>query len=355
MANQKRFWGGLESFGPPRSPIRITPEEIAYMTATCPVCESRVPIDWHEPLGDPRAPIASIDGGGHWVCVSFPITCPLCKTTFHYKIDPIKDAKPYPLYGDEASRELNGTVVFVYALVGGNSLVRDTIGQKLLMAKSQLLPEVDPTKWILHMKNLWHGSERSQKVIFSQLTKSDVEKFAASISAILQESYPDIFRCIFTVVRKIPTEKRGAFFDSLRDTSFSSLVWLMMDVTRKNKHRVTPQFHFDTTKPLAKYSTVEGWAGNLFLGAQCTRLHVYLSAGRAVLPPKALKPGSDPLLELADFLAFVAARWLSKMVANTEPDIDLSAIGSALYAGFDRTGDVFFQWDKQFPNQLLCK
>jgi hypothetical protein len=353
MVNKKKFWGELRNFGPPRSPTQITPEEIAQMRAQCPVCNLKVAIDWHEPLGEPRVPIASIDGGGHWVCVSFPITCPLCRTTFDYKVDTIKDAKPFPLYGDEAFRELDGIGVFVYALIGGSPSAKTAIERRLIEAKSRLLPDVDPATWILHMKNLWPGSERSRQPLFSNLKKKDIEQFTASVSAILRESYPEIFRCVFSTVAKIPSREKGAFFESLRDRSFSSLVWLMIDITRNNKFRLVPQFYFDATKPLVKHSNIEGWAGNLFLGAQCTRLHVYLSAGRTILPPKALQPGSDPLLELADFLAYVSARWLIRRIAKAEPDIDLAAIGPALFAGFDRTGDLRFQWATEFPYGLF--
>lgn len=325
------------------------------MKVPCPECKTMVTIDWLHPLEFPRFPIEPDGGGGHWVPVSIPIDCTnqSCAKRFDFEIEKTPDAKPFAFYGDEASREQGQRYLLVYALVGANKSVREAIISKLRDAKLQLLPNMDPDQWVLHMKELWSGHERLRKSRFAHLKRTDIEQMVSSISTMLRVSYPDFFRSVFSTVIHLPAAKRDrrTAMNRARDESFSSLVWLTMDLTRKQG--IKPEFYFDATQTLQSHPAIEGWVGNLFLGAQYTRLHTYLSAGRTILPPKALKPGSDPMLEVADFLAFVAARWLSRRIANQATDVDLAATGPAFFAGFDRKGDVRFQWADVYPFDLF--
>lgn len=325
------------------------------MSAPCPNCETRVLIDWLSPLEVPRHPIEPDGGEGHWVPVSIPILCTnsKCGKTFHFEVPKTPKAGPFAFYGDEASREVRGQYVLVYTLLGTNDDVRTAIASKLRTAKSILLPNEDPDRWTVHMRELWSGHERLRKARFAHLKREEVREFVASLAQILRESYPDLFRCIFSSVVRAPRGKkaRGAAFEQARDESFSGLLWLIMDLTRKQD--VKPEFFFDATRALRSHSVIEGWVGNLFIGAQYTRLHTYLSAGRTILPPKALRPGSDPLLEIADFLAFTSARWLAQRIEGKLSDVEISEIGPGFFAGFDRRGDLRFSWAKEYPFDFL--
>lgn len=90
---------------------------------------------------------------------------------------------------------------------------------------------------------------------------------------------------------------------------------------------------FDNVQDATAGSKTEGWASECFLGLQYTRLFTWVSAGATVVEPKFAIPGSNFLLELADFISYCVARDFERAIVGQRPEFPSSLLGQGFYQG----------------------
>ena len=92
---------------PYRSAPGLVPQELIDKCFKCSKCNTDVQVPWLEKMEFPRQPIKPISGDGHWVPVSFPLTCDNCSDDFDAKVTILANESKWYLYGDEAGRYIN--------------------------------------------------------------------------------------------------------------------------------------------------------------------------------------------------------------------------------------------------------
>lgn len=74
-------------------------------------------------------------------------------------------------------------------------------------------------------------------------------------------------------------------------------------------------------------------------------IYAYLSGSKEILEPVFVKPGSLPCLEIADFVAYVMARYCFKRFKNETVDLPLKKLGNINYLDFEKGGDVLYSYE----------
>lgn len=344
-----------ESF---RLPPSLVPLELLEMKIECPSCGKACLVEWTQPLAFPKQPVASNDGTGHWVPVSFPVCCnaATCEKEFqvHVPRQPVKGS--LTLYGDEADRHLSNSRFTTateslnfscVSLVGVDGDSHDVVRKAIEQLKLDLRPEKDPRGWAHHFSDIWSGNAKRGQ--FSIESKAEKIKYAHAFASVIRNSRPGLVTMVFfSCIRLSGNKKDRARQQRVQhqDLYFQAILSSLME-TRRRQHRI--QWMFDHLKDASKGPRIEGWASECFLGLQYTPLFLWLSAGATVERPQFVKPGSTFQLEIADFICFWTAREFSMLAKNLPSELPTSCFGKGFYQGTRSDGNAQYLWGNGTP------
>lgn len=313
------------------------PEEFLQMTYTCKSCNSVNQIDWLRDRGGDMGSIKSKDGKGIFYRLSASEICPICNEMNLINLPVIKKKDEFFLFGDEAFRELNPTTkLYTYSIIGTSKAFIDEIETALRKIKSNFLP-VEPDSWTIHMKDLWSGSNRKRNKQFMHLTFNDIKMLLDDISSLFENFGDKIYKTNIMIAGNCKSSKQKMAFDKLlRDETYKFLVLKTIDLTTSNG--AEPIFNFDAEKKCEADTVIQKWASDSFKNGCQNILYCFMSHSIPVREPIFVKPGSRPLLELADILSFVVARYNQRLYNKENPDINCSIFGKVNYWTYTEKG-----------------
>ncbi|MBI4325795.1 MAG: hypothetical protein HY674_11095 [Chloroflexi bacterium] len=140
--------------------------------------------------------------------------------------------------------------------------------------------------------------------------------------------------------------------DAVRSEAYS--LFLLTIIEMLTKKGIQPNWIFDSDKKSDADKIIHQWARDAFYGIQVNLVYMLIANGISIPEPIFVRPASRPLLELADLVSFVIARYLARSLQRSNPELDPARLGQVFYSGFDsRQGDFVFQWSNRFPMQLF--
>lgn len=347
---------------PSRPPPDLVPEELEKVRAKCPLCRTLMPIPWNEKLEFPKQPVAPKDSlislrPGYWVPIDFPLKCPRCALEFRVPIPDRPRGSECTLYGDEAFRYINNHIVgndgrpIRFACITIVGMHRDgqvRLRSQLDELKREIVPDRLLSEWSLHFTDIWSSSPSDGS--FALSSKADKIALGKRLAEIIRETTPKLvflntsgwIKTSGDDPRQWKKDRKALFHDV-----FSLSLSLSLHLFRKSGD--IPRWVFDNIQDTSNGDKVEGWAQEIFLGLQYTRLFQWLSAGATILEPKFRQPGTHFLSEVADFISYCVAREFEKTMQGAKTEFPTKQLGMGHYAGIIQDGSVIYDWYPELP------
>ena len=334
---------------PSRRPTQFeVPEDLISMRFTCPTCQLEFKHEWHKPTNFPSIPISPLAApdSGFWVPVGITVTCP--NNHISEASVPISANEGIvTLFGDDATRCFSlGDVelsIRSTALVWVHRDRRPLIQLEMDRLKRSLIPDRDPQSWPMHFTDFW-----SNKGAFASQTRSKAQKlaFANDLFLLCRSNQPYLGSAHMHSAIKL-TDNRSADLSWQRELDFSRTLATTLQLFRSQGK--VPRWIFDSEKSTGKgLRKREGNKEELFLGLQYSDVWVWLCAGAAIIKPEFREPGSDVLLEIADSLAFWAARSIQRKILQVPLEIEPD-FGVAFHMWSFVEGGSLHSWRDSLP------
>jgi hypothetical protein len=342
--------------------LRHVPQWASAISVSCNECKK----PFHPNLLDKRGPYIPIRqdvGDGRWVPLSAPVKCPHCGDTGDLKFPIVDQTARYIFFGDEAYRDEGGKFLLTYTLLGTNALRVAKFEEAVKSLKKEIEPARDAESWTIHMKDIWSGSNRNAHPVFKTWNSETVEEFRRRVFELIAD-FDDglLISNIVAVVHNGHSKKtRVKERKMIRHEAFTTLVASTIDTA--TRAGVVPKFFFDTDKDKPSGPIIHQWAEESFHGSQVCLLWPLLARGLSIDEPTFVAPASRPLLEIADVVCYVIARYVFQRIQNKVPDIDPSDFGrsNTSFMAFDALGNVrqeggfAYPWNKFFANAGTLK
>lgn len=322
-------------------PVEYCPVFLEKMEIGCRHCGNQVKPDWLEKRS-PILPYVSNDG---LIMKMRHATenCKSCGSEVLIDIPLVPHKSMRRFYGDEALRtELLDKVIVTYTFVGEpyEEDVKEDLRRRFLNLKRSLIPELDPTGWVLHFKELWSGREKYPHT--KKLNTSQVRTFADQLGALVSafENELVVFNSAGVFIK--PSSFKGEEEKKLKSRVVYPL--LMNCLLSHTSEGYSPHFFFER-------SNTDGWLGNLFRGSMLTLAWPFITHSNPIPEIEFVKPTHDFLLEIADFISFVIARYLLQVGRGDESKIDFDPriLGLIAYTGFRSDGGALREYKRGYP------
>ncbi|NEX89142.1 DUF3800 domain-containing protein [Aeromonas rivipollensis] len=294
------------------------------------------------PWLEKRSPLTSIKShnGCVWRRRTVMIECPDCKYPVEHELPHQKAKGKYGFFGDEASRITKNELIFTLSVVGCDHIHLERIESLVHQFKIGLEPDRPADTWTLHMTKLRSGQQRKKDPIFGNWSDAKVMACIDGLFKLIDSFGPYFIMVNATGVLVRPSSKKeianSQYF--LQQEVYAALLMDTIDISTKNS--IKPYFIFDSVKDSAAETIVHEWARDAFLGSQQSLLYAHLTHGIDIPEPEFVKPASRPLLEIADFVSYVIARYLYCRFEKVNIDLDPVRLGEMKYIGFDHVGDL---------------
>lgn len=333
--------------------LRHLPERLLSIRVTCPTCSTKFKPDWFSKLPLPvtsvkpkfESPGIPYSGPARWPPQSISQVCPKCKSLARIRLPNHQMTTQGALFGDDASRENLDRKVYVYSLVGADQSLLPALERDVREAKRELLPDIDPDEWKIHMKDLWSGDNRKRNKAFKGLTFNEVRAFVDKILCIIRNEKVFVYNVAATAVPSEDVKKQKR--SPLQNEAYLLLVMAAIDEWTEKKAQ--PRIFFDSEKDSTANQTIHAWARDPFRGSRHSLLYGHLSKGIEIPEPQFVQPGKYPGLELADFVSFLVARYYHRMWQKKPIEIDPRDMGLVTYFGYDARGNFFGRPKEGYP------
>lgn len=324
---------------PHRRPASLVPEELARITFPCPSCGAASTPEWYKTLVFPAEPLPHNTEPGHFVKIDFPVSCPA-----GHEFTALAPEAPHngriPIYADDFQRHIHGhesristrsLKLFGFAAVYLGTDFLPAFTAKLHAIKSEFDPDKAPDTWPLHMTEVW-GAE---------VGKAKKVALAHSVAELVRNSRPQLWSAFIGGVTQPSTDPRQRRRELKVQREDTLSLVLMSTIQRLRDQGFSPSWTFDRFRDARAGTIDEGWARELFLGWQYTPLATWMAKRAPIFPPTFVEPGSHPLLEIADFLAYTLGREFELWATGRENELpSTKALGTSFYQFFDGRGDV---------------
>jgi len=342
-----------EEPGRPRALTHL-PEDLLDVRHTCPNCSTSFAPPWLERMSSPMVPIKpdNYEGPGRWVRLTLSIRCPSCGGQSEFGVPYVKMKTRCIFHGDEAERQLSeDRILFSYSTVGADPKLIPEINQAVWALKREFSPKLEPKSWRIHTKDLLNGRWRRKQDRFKEWDESITRSFFERLEKLLC-SMTDVF--VFNIVNSASI-KPGIEFATVREnTKEEAFRWLLLFmIDNLTRQGCQPHFLFDDDRKSDGRRGERNWASDLLVDSQKCLLYNYLSRGIEIVPPHFVPPGSEPCLELADFVSYVVARYHYTRWLKLQLDYDPARLGAITYLGFGASGDLRFHRTKSYPWELF--
>lgn len=334
----------------------LVPQELLSKVFECTSCKANVKVPWLEKMEFPQQPFQPVGKDGHWVPVSIPLECHVCKTKMDARIPIIEKESRWSLYGDEAGRYIANPLIkysteplnfFCITLVGLHQTKQVRVKRKIQSLKRKICPDRDPESWSHHFTKIW--SSKSGSGDFLLKNKEEKISHAKKFAKIIAQSRHEMVTFNISGCLRMPNDKRdrASHLKYQKEEIFAQSILMTLMLMRDQNKSV--EWVFDNVKDTTNGQRTEGWAEECFLGLQYTRLFTWLSSGSTTVKPVFTKPGSHYLLEVADFVSYVVAREFERNICGKPVEIPSSLLGNGIYQGAIANGDVKYRWSVGLP------
>jgi hypothetical protein len=321
---------------PQSEPMQLLPHWVRAHTVTCNGCNGSYRIQeqsWFEPYR--RQPFDSPGQPelNRLVVINPPyVLCPSCGKKNILMFPCRNHAGTVELHADETYRGLaTGARVFVYALVGVESTRLQDLNKAVWQLKTDLEPHEDPTSWTIHMKVVSSGQRREKDPVLRLWDRSKCESLRAGICEILRQAH---------VVKSIAVVCHQNREQWAKETAFHMAILRNVDLLASIGRAAI--LRLDSQRPVKPGAegrpVVHGWANSVVRRFREALLYQFVSHMLEIPDPIFIKPGSQPLAELADYLAFSSGRCIEQRSNGISFDYDIAEVGAIDWVGFVRDG-----------------
>ncbi len=275
----------------------------------------------------PQTPVRA-KAGGFFIPVTRTETCNVCggKVSISLPTQKIKGSGSF--FGDEAMRESGENYIVTYSVVQkptGTTFQEDLFSD-LAKAKQKLCPKLNPNAWVIHCKDLHDGRLRKRSSDFSDLSKGDINGFFYELAELISKHKLTVWNAAYVLPKPARFTKREA--QDAKTVVYGAL--LLKVIVDCSESGIMPHLFFERTEK-------DGWAKRQFNGMLHTMMWPFITKGVPIPTPKFVSPDFDPVLELADFVSFVIARYLfvreeRKRGESKDFDIDPATLGHVRYS-----------------------
>jgi hypothetical protein len=335
--------------------LRHIPEEITKFRIKCTKCTHEFSPDWFKLQPEPLIPLKpnNYDGPGRWIMTRSYETCPFCEEIVALDLPIEKMQSRVMLFGDEAYRQHEDKIVYIYSLVGSDSKVLPEIENSVRSFKAKLCSLQLPDTWGLHMTELWSGQQRRKHEVFADWDLSKVQETIDGLFQLVQSHAEYLFIYNIALTTKGSLKGFGAKSTLDKAKSDAYLLLVMYVINELTAQKAQPNLFFDAEKVTKAETVIQGWAREAFSGSQRCLLYPFLSRGIEVPEPFFVQPASRPCLEVADFVSFIIARYYLRKWQNMEIEFDPARLGAVTYLGFDNSGGLLFHRRESYPWELF--
>jgi hypothetical protein len=331
-----------------RQGLHFVPKFLLGIQTTCSECGTSFQPNWLEKRL-PLIPKTSLSGGGVDIPIGAKLSCPNCRADVLFPLPTEEQKACYSFFGDEAYRDLNDIYVMTYSLVGTNRTRVPEIEMQIREFKKRLVPSVNPDDWIIHMKEIWPGSQRRKHPLFRDWDRNFIEAMCADLFALINK-FDDAFLIHNVSAVFYKPKERGQLKRVKNEVRHNAYTLLLLEIIdNATKYGVAPFFTFDAEKHSNADKIIHGWAKDAFDGSQLNLVYPYVARGIKIPEPTFVKPASHPCLELADFVSYVIARYLFRRITSQTVDLDPDNLGNVTYMCFDIKGDMRKAYQQGYP------
>jgi hypothetical protein len=310
-------------------------EEMSKLQVHCKTCGRRVKPDFWTRHKDPFVPVRSTHSPDvFWHQIGVQLNCE-CGEKLQLLV-PWRELKhSISHFGDEAYRDVGRNFIAVYTLLGISTGYEKDIGLALEDEKKSTAPMLDPNSWRIHVTEMNNGRKRIQHPQYKHLSRDDVEFLLVRCANIIEKmddyAWKSCIVCVYQLGNH-PKRDRRAIRSAIER---GMLLGLLGDaIYQTTAQELLPQFFFDAQSIKALTAGTEGWAEEAYLGSRHYLGHLFVSHSNDIPPPRFVRPGSHPLLELADVHAYSVARFIERKIRRLPLENDLERFGKFKYLSF---------------------
>ncbi|WP_293367909.1 hypothetical protein [Nevskia sp.] len=215
------------------------------------------------------------------------------------------------------------------------------------MLKKKIRPGHEPDSWQHHFSEIWSSDGRDGA--FDLPNREAKVAYAKKFADVIRQARPHLFTINVASCISLPDSKieRASHIRTQKQEIFC--ISLLTSLQQLRTRKLGVRWTFDNVKDSTSGIRTEGWAQEVFRGLQYTRLFTWLSAGSTVLEPAFVSPGSNFLLEIADFISYSVARDFENATLQKKSDFPSTLLGQGLYQAVLRDGSLDFKWDHGVP------
>ena len=268
---------------------------------------------------------------GYWNRISAQEECSNSCSLNDIPIPWVRKSANVFLYGDEAYRKLEKSELFTYSLIGACQPHIDAINYEINSLKQSIYPDYDPDSWKIHMKILSSGQQRRKHAILCDWDIEKHNKLIEGMKSIFHQFDEKIFKYNITLCAESDSTNIKLADHIQREAYTLMLSIVIDDLTTVGGQ---PNLFFDSQKLSKANIIIHQWAEDTFSSLQRSLIYTFLSHSIFIPKPIFVVPASHPLLEVADFMSFIIARYHYKKSQRQTPEISLSNLGRVRYMTF---------------------
>lgn len=262
--------------------------------------------------------------------ISTNITCPICNSDFQTDLPVKEEKRKFYIFGDESFRGDDGKsdkMIVNYSLVAVNCKRILEVEDEILQFKLNEFPKILPNNWKIHLKEMVSSTHRMKNEFFKNLDYiNDIKPFIENLFQFINRLIENDSISVYTVTmshkfpRNLSYKNRKNEEKKIKELTYELAILYTTDFLTNSE--INPCFIFDSDRKNDKSILIkQEWAENIFYSSQFSLACAYFLKGINVVPPKFIKPASRPVLELADFICYLTAKYFeSKILRNQDED-----------------------------------
>jgi hypothetical protein len=278
-----------------------------------------------------------------WVPHGIQISCEKCKNQVMLELPSTTKRTTAVLFGDEADRAYFDRRLFLYSLVGADEKLLPTIADSYIQFKQGVCPAVPHHFWRMHMMEAWDSRRRRKHMVFGREDFQGCLSLARHFIAFLESVSGDLF--IFCTISK----NAGTRNEGRRLAYSATLASLIEGFTELS---VQPEFVFEHDN-CSSSDLVASWASEHLKDLKSFLVYPFLANGIHIPEPRFVPKATHPLLEIADFVAFIVARSLHRTAEGREREIDPRLLGKVTWLVDSRDGGLLELRRQTFPIEQI--